>query len=282
MRTLPWITAAIALPATTLLAHQEPFAYTRGAQVEARGEWEFEQTTTARIGKLDGRYLGLDVNTEIEYGITDRFQTALYVNTRYYDLENAAGGHEAFDDLDKFVFDGISAELKYQFLDPYRQPWGLALYCEPGYSRYGSVSGDREDAFFLEFKGIVERHFFDHRLITTFNFTVEPEWEKEPGESWETALEMAWHLGIAYQFAPGWHAGVEARLETEFEGADLGAAEFSAFSLGPVVHYGGDRWFATLTVLPQVTGWRDAPRTGGRHLDDREQLEMRLKFGFEF
>lgn len=281
-RTIAALTAAWILPTAALQAHQEPFTYTRGAQVEARGELEVEQWTTARIGKKSGRYLGLDVNTEIEYGITDRLQTALYLNSRYYDIENAGGGHETFDDLNKFVFDGVSAELKYQLTDPYRTPWGFALYFEPGFGRYGSVSGEREDEIFLEFKGIVERHFLEHRLIAAFNFTVEPEWEREPGESWELGLEMAWNLGLSYQLNEHWRAGFEARLETEFADADLGDAEFTAFSLGPVIHYGADRWFATLTVLPQITGWRDAPGTGGRHLDDREQLELRLKLGFEF
>ena len=46
---------------STLLAHDEPFGYLRGAQTEAKGEWEVVQWSTARIGKESGRYLGLDL-----------------------------------------------------------------------------------------------------------------------------------------------------------------------------------------------------------------------------
>lgn len=273
-------TAFLAVPAAT--AHQEPFAYLRGAQVEARGEWELEQWTTARLGKADGRYLGLDLQTELEYGVTDRFQTSLYLNTIYHDIEDARGGSETFDDRNAFVFDGTSAELKYQISDPFRQPWGLALYFEPGYRRFSAVSGEREDAWFLESKIIVQRHFFDHRLIVAFNYTVEPEWEREPGEEWETGLEMEWALGASWALSSSWRVGVEARLDTEFAEADLDQQEFSAFFLGPNVHFARDRWYATLAVLPQIAGWRDAPGTDGLHLDDQERLELRLKLGFEF
>lgn len=49
--------------AESLVAHGEPFGYLRGAQVEAKGEWEVAQWSTARIGKESGRYLGLNWNT---------------------------------------------------------------------------------------------------------------------------------------------------------------------------------------------------------------------------
>lgn len=263
-------------------AHEEPFAWTRGAQVEARGEWEIEQWITTRLGKKSGDYVGLDLSTEIEYGVTDHLQTALYLNNRYHHLRGVEGGHETFDDREAFNFDGVSGEVKWQLSDAFREPWGLALYFEPGFARFGGVSGEREDKVFLEFKGIVERHFLDHRLIAAFNYTCEPEWERESGEDWETALEMAWNLGLSWQLAPGWRVGLEARLDTEFEDADLGHAEFSSFSLGPTIHHSGGSWFATLSVLPQLTGWPDAPGTAGRHLDDREQVEIRAKIGVEF
>lgn len=283
----PVVTAALAAALMLAVppaarAHPEPFTQVRGAQTEVRGEWEVEQWTTARLGKMDGTYAAIDFSTEIEYGVTDRLQAALYVNSRYYRLDGAAGGRETFEDQDGFEFDGLSGELKYQLADPFQRPWGFALYFEPGFGRYGSVDGEREDSVFLEFKGIVEKHFFDHRLITAFNYTLEPEWERAPGEDWETELEMGASLGVSWQLSPRWRVGVEARFDTEFEEADLDQAEFNSLHVGPVVHYGADSWYTTLAVLPQVTGWPDAPGTDGRHLDDREAVEIRWKVGVEF
>lgn len=213
--------------------------------------------------------------------MTDRLQTALYLNTRHNYAENAVGSSKAFADRDSFEFDGVATELKYQVTSPYTSPLGFALYLEPGYSRISSRSGEFRHELILEFKAILQKNFFDNRLVTVFNYTIEPEWEREKGE-WETGLEMQWALGAAWQFAPHWFVGLEARLDTEFEHADLGEAEFLTLFLGPTLHYSADEWFATLTVLPQIAGWPDQNGTGGRHLDDREQVEVRLKFGFEF
>lgn len=156
------------------------------------------------------------------------------------------------------------------------------LVDEAGYGRINPTSGEDEERVFLEFKAIAEKHWFDHRLIAVLNYTLEPEWEREPGEGWETELEMAGSFGLSWQLCPGWRVGLEGRLDTEFEDAELDHAEFTSFSLGPTVHYGAESWFVTLAVLPQVTGWPDAPGTAGRHLDDREQVEVRMKFGLEF
>jgi hypothetical protein len=46
--------------------------------------------------------------------------------------------------------------------------------------------------------------------------------------------------------------------------------------------HGTERWWATLTVLPQVWGWPNENGKGGLTLTDHERLEVRLKLGFNF
>lgn len=283
MQRTAFLASTLALAAgLSAFAHNEPFAYLRGAQTEPKGEWEIEQWVTARLGKQEGSYTAIDISTELEYGITDRLQAALYVNTLYQNIDGARGGTKTFDDLEHFEYDGLSGELKYQLSDPYRTPWGFALYFEPGYGRFSTNDGEREDRVFLEFKGIAEKHFFDHRLIAAFNYTLEPEWEREPGGSWETELEMEWALGLSWQLTPRWRAGVEGTVRTVFPEAELDHAEFTTVYLGPTVAYSAERWFAILSAQPQITGWPDASGSAGRHFDHGEALEIRMKFGFEF
>lgn len=265
----------------SLQAHNEPFTYVRTAQTEAKGEWELEQWITARTGKESGDYLGLDFSTELEYGITDRLQAALYLNSRYHDIDQAIGSSKVYADRSGYEFDGVAGELKYQLADAFTESWGFALYFEPGYSRISKGSGKREDKLFLEFKAIVQKNFFENRLQTAFNYTVEPEWEKD-GPDWESALEMEWALGAAWKLNERWHIGLESRLSTEFADADLNDSEFLTLFLGPTLTYGRDTWFASLTVLPQIAGWPDQKGTGGLHLDDKERIEIRVKFGIEF
>lgn len=271
---------SIALP-TSLLGHGEPFTYIRGSQTEAKGELELEQWTTARIGKESGDYLGMDFNTELEYGVTDRFQVAGYLNYNYHHLNDAAGSSRTYDDLNRFQFNGGSIELKYQFLSAYKDPVGLALYVEPGYATVKTRSGASTDEVELDIKFIVQKNFLDHRLITAFNYTLEPEWERD-GKDWETALNMEWSLGASYKLTDRWYLGVESRLSTEFEDADLNESEYLTLFIGPTIQYTADKWSAALTVLPQIAGWPDDRGTGGLHLDSKERLEIRCRVNWEF
>ncbi len=277
------IAGLIALVSTTMLmAHEEPFGYSRGAQSEAQGEWELTQWSTARTGKESGRYWGLDLNTELEYGFTDRFQVAAYFNTSYHFLENSQGSSEAFGDRNQFGINGASFELKYQLLNPIHDQWGFAVYFEPGYGSIEGVDGSRHDEYELETKLILQKNLFEDRLITVLNYTLEPEFERGADSPWSAQLKMEWTAGVSWKLSRSWRVGVEARLAAEFADADLQKAEFLVLSAGPTVHYSGDRFFATLTVLPQVAGWPDSRGVGGLHLDEKEKLEVRLKLGTEF
>ena len=178
---------------------------------------------------------------------------------------------------------GTSAEFKYQVLSPYKDKVGLALYQEPGYGTIEEADGTRHQEIELEGKLILEKHWLEDKLISAFNYTLEPEWEKADGDSgFGVHLKMEGSFGLAYRIAPRWYAGLETRVQTEFENADLNRSQFVTVFVGPALHYGSNRWWATLTVLPQVWGWPDSSGTGGLTLDDHERLEVRLKVGFNF
>lgn len=282
-RTLTWgLITGLVLLVPSLSAHEEPFGYLRGAQSEPQGEWEVTQWTTARIGKESGRYLGMDFATELEYGLTDRLQTALYLTGNYHLLHHATGSSETWDDRNRFGVSGTSLELKYQLTDPYKDWAGFALYFEPGYSTIDSVSGERNQEVELEFRLIAEKHFFDHRLIAAVNYILEPAFEHEPGHAWETNLGMEWSGGLSWKLSDHWRLGAELRLVTKFEDSDLNQAEHLTFYAGPTVHYSSGRFFATLTLLPQLRGWPNRSGTAGLHLDEAERMEIRFKVGGEF
>src|SRR5205814_1815404 len=80
---------------------------------------------------------------------------------------------------------------------PYKDPIGLALYVEPTYG-----PKKRE----LEGKIILHKNFLDDRLVWAGNFSAAQEHDKFHGE-WERAGELDFTTGVAYRFAPRWHAG---------------------------------------------------------------------------
>jgi hypothetical protein len=64
--------------------------------------------------------------------------------------------------------------------------------------------------------------------------------------------------------------------------------EFSAWSVGPTVHYASKSWWVTATWLPQIkasrcfTADQCAETLNRRNLDDLERNEIRLRFGVSF
>ena len=147
------------------------------------------------------------------------------------------------------------------------------------------ISGEKQNQWSLEFKGIFQKNFLDDQLIAVLNITPELETRKFIGSSkWETELELEFTGGLTYRFAPGWYAGVEMRYHSEYPDFvhELKREHWAMFA-GPVVHYGAEKWWATLTILPQFYGEpHDPTRSNVLHLGEHEKLEVRLKTGINF
>ena len=269
--------AALVTLATGLHADENYFGYTYGSETLPKGHWEIYQWATARTGKTDGTYRALDLQTEIEHGFTDRLQGSLYLNAVKHNVSRVSD----FSDRDQFRLNGLQGALKYSLKSPYKDGYGIAVYIEPGYKRYSAKSGDRVDIFFFEPKLIVQKNFLESSLIWAANFSGEFEREHDLEQNeWESELEIQFSTGLSYRFAPNWFVGLEALATSAFERMHLDAlGEYGVFA-GPNLHYANQKWWATLTVMPQLTGW---PETrGARDLEHFEKLQVRLKVGVNF
>lgn len=237
-------------------ADERHFTYSYEADsVLPKGRWEFEQWVTLRSGHEEGEFSRWDFREEIEYGLTERLTTALYLN--FKDLYVDLPGKEK--DKDGMEFRGVSSEWKYMLLSPHLNPIGVLLY---GEARYDG------DEFELEEKLILE-HIFAERWILAVNIIGEEEWKfKDEETEKEAALEFTG--GLSYLINENWSVGVEARNHREFP--EYEEQEHSAWFVGPNIHYGTEKWWATLTVLPQVTDV----------LDEHEEVEVRFIAGVLF
>jgi hypothetical protein len=260
-----------------LHADENYFGYTYGSETLPKGRWEIYQWATSRLDKADGSYAALDLQTEIEHGFTDRLQGSFYLNAVKHDVSGVTG----FSDRDQFRLNGFQGSLKYSLKSPYKDGYGLAVYLEPGYKRYSAKSGDREDIFFLEPKLIAQKNFLEGTLILAANLSGEFEREHNLDEqAWESELELQFSAGLSYRFAPNWFAGTEVLATSAFERMHLDElGEYGIFA-GPNLHYANQSWWATLTVLPQLTGWPE--NSGSRDLQHFEKLQVRLKVGVNF
>lgn len=273
-----------AISASPAWADEQYFGYTYSAELLGKGQTEAEFWATDRRGKLDGHFGAQDYRLELEHGVTDRFSVAGYVNLASHHIRNDG------ERIDRdFALRGLSAEFKYQLLSPYKDGLGLTLYLEPAWSRI-HPGGEKGTEYELEFKALVQKNFLADRLIWGTNFTFEPEWEREreveqdTGEveiEWEKELKLEVSSGLTYRVANGWFAGVESRYSSVYPRWTDGLhRETYAVFAGPVVHYGGKKFWATLSYQPQLFG---GPSPGGsRALQEFEKRELRLRIGYNF
>jgi len=281
------------LLAQAAVAGDSPFGYVYTTDTHQKGKREFEQWITQRHGQSQGDFDLWQLRSEIEYGVTDRLQTAVYLNygsvNAFRNRPDGTTGPGAFvpDDVDpdaryqKQFFESISNEWIYRVLSPYKDPIGLALYIEP------SWGPDKRE---LEGKLILQKNFLDDRLIWAANFSLAAESERFHGE-WEREGELELTTGLAYQFAPRWHAGAEYRYHRGYEGRGFSSSKraYAASFFGPSVHYASNDWWITATFLKQLANakaYTDAAQEdiiGGRFYGEHhERQELRVRVGLSF
>ena len=295
--------AALAIAISSARADESIFSWTYTTDLLPKGQWEFEQWATGRWAKEHGTYGAIDFREEIEYGITDNFQLALYLNHHYVSARGnvpaedparpghrlpgvfETGGEGVDDDADpakpfrNYQFDSVSLELIYRVLSPYKDPIGLALYFEPSFA---------EDETELEWKILLQKNWLEDRLVWALNVNYELEFEEEDDGEIERDGTFEFFTGLSYRFIRNWSAGLEFWNHQEF--ADATTHEHSAYFLGPTIHYGGQRWWATLGFMHQLPVGQafttareefaaaDGYILGGEH----EKYYVRLKVGINF
>lgn len=263
-RLLLAIPAGILLATTYAKADERNFTYVYETDVLAEGETEIEQWVTNQNGKEDGDYSEWNFRTELEYGVTNRYLTAVYFNLDDVRSEGVTGVEEDGGT----DFKGFSWENIYQILNPHTDPVGLAAYVE-----YTTDGIDHE----LESKVLLSKPIGSWNLAA--NAIYEAEWEREEGQTEEEGT-LEFTAGASYKLNPHWALGVEARNKSAYpDGTNLSGQEFNSVSVGPNVHYGSPKWWATFTVLPQAWGNGDGSN-GDRQLVHEESIEARLIFGF--
>ena len=295
--------AAFLFAVSTSHGHEAIFSWTYTTDLTPKGHGEFEQWITTRWEKEHGSYSVVDFREEFEYGVTDNFQLAIYLNHHYvhanddvpaedpahpgnrlpgaYETsgEDVHAGHNPATPFDSYHFESISLEGIYRLLSPYKDPIGLALYFEP------SV-GDQETE--LEWKILLQKNWLEDRLVWALNINYELEFEKEDSGGYERDGMFEWFTGLSYRFMRNWSAGLEFWNHHEF--ADATVHEHSAYFLGPTIHYGGERWWATLGFLHQLPigpafshdNKEFAANDGYIFGDEHEKYYVRVRMGINF
>ncbi len=283
------------LPSLAAHADEPLFGFTYTTDLLPRHKFEVEQWSTTRLTKATGRFVLQENRSELSYGVTDRFQLSLY-STYSSNSAYRNGPFGATTPGEPFSYDApgpddhyrntayISTDVEaiYRLLSPYTHHVGVAVYTE---NRAG------RDFFETENKLLLQKNFRDDRLVLAANFTYAPEFRNDrPGPLTLNETDMNLDYGASYRFMHNWSLGPELLNEREFNSWTFWRQEINdAYFVGPSLHYGGSRFFATGTFLKQMP-WattHSASNPGtivqGRDYDnDFEKYRVRLKVGWYF
>src|SRR3954471_6205331 len=245
---LLFIVTAVAV--SPVFANSRRFTYVYEVTTSPPGDVEIEHWVTWKTRKADDRNFNqVEFRHELEFGITEKFQAAIYLADWNYHHGMSAGEPG-------FTLNGAAIELIYNFTNPVADPIGLAAYQEfkAGYRMFESES-----------KLLAQKNF--GRFVVAYNATLEAEWEGEGLEEREGEFQQS--LGLSYEVNPHLLFGAEFVHEIAFP--DWTEAEPAKFFAGPNVSVRKGTWWATLTALGQITCE-----------DDEPDLQVRTIFGFSF
>src|SRR4029450_1957863 len=134
--------AAVLLGVSTARTHEAIFSWTYTTDLTPKGHGEFEQWVTTRWEKEHGTYSVVEFREEFEYGVTDNFQLAIYLNHHYVNANDdipvadpahpkkllpgryETGGEDVHADhnpaktRDRYHFESVSLEGIYRLLSP--------------------------------------------------------------------------------------------------------------------------------------------------------------------
>lgn len=268
---LKFLATAVALAGVlpqSVLAGESPFGWIYTTDVHPVGTREFEQHIDVQRTQSQGSYSNTLLRSELEFGITPKYQTSFYVNSRLINAfrngsDGSTGGPNTdipagFDSMSRYRMnriESVSWENIYQVLNPLVDPIGLALYFEPTW-------GPRNKE--LEVKLLLQKNFLDDRLITAANLDFASE-KNNRGSDVERASEINFQVGASYRFVNKWSAGLELRNHREFAGYRWQIPQHSAWFLGPNVHYATKDWWMTVA-------WRHQLRAAKGFTDDQQSV----------
>jgi Family of unknown function (DUF6662) len=276
------IAAVCLLSVSHIYADEQILGFVRGAETLPAQRSELYQFVTFHQGKSEGTYRAWDLETEYEYGFTDRFQASLAVAQNYFYNRGVVGDRDALDNKNDYRFQGIEGSGKYRLLSTFKDPVGIALRLEAGYLAHDEVDGLKQHDRYIKPEIDFQKDFLEDRLIYDLNLGAEWAWGKRPAEQYPKELAFQGAAGVAYRFAPNWFAGVEIHSRWEYPQFDLHNFEHRVFYAGPSIHYSQQRWWVTLTWNYQVYGKGfDEPADGQTFAEETRQL-VRLKIGFNF
>ena len=245
------------------------FARTYQSNVLNKGNFDLEVWSTYQYGR-DQFYSKLKQRIEFEFGVTDRVQTAFYLNY---------GQVSSFDKKAKGIkttSTGISFsnEWKYKMSDPVANRLGFAMYGE-----FTVSSSEIELEGKLIFDKKIGNEIFALNLVGEAEF--EPEADVENGKTKFENEKNKFNIELGWMHLTNKGLGIGIEMENRNAFANS-SWKYSALYAGPTVSYHAAKsWWLIFNIMPQITNLHS--RDGENlELTSNEKYDMRLLFAYVF
>lgn len=271
------------------------FSSVRLAETLPQGEMELIQSFKQRSDKGRGTYKALNSVTELEYGVSNRFQFSGGIQAQSIEHSGLiVDGYLPKNEHYGLSLSGFELAAKYNFLSPAASSFGLASFVELDYSSLDPHSGQGKDTWSMSLGAITQKYLLEGRLIWAGNLALEStiadrhsieglpegfEWPTFP----EVEIEFKLSTGLSYRFIPKWYAGFEFLYEEEHE-TEVGQERYSMF-VGPTLHYGGKKYWVSASYLSQLYGGGekyDGQSDTDLHLIEKTKSEFIVSLGMDF
>lgn len=257
-------------------AQDRTFVRTYQSITLPKGAKDLEVWNTFRTGR-QYFYNRLDQRLELEVGLTDKLQTAAYLNIEY----KAQGAHldtlggipdTASSGISESTLFSVSSEWKLKLSDPVANAIGSAIYAELTFS---PTELEVEGKLILDKKN--DKNIFALNLVGEY----EVGFDVKKGET-EMEKEFKAEFDLAYMrmLKPHLGLGLEIKQHNVFVESKM---EHSAIFGGPTLFYSGDKFFLILNALPQWSNLQtNDANPNSLDLNEYEKVEVRLLVGFSF
>src|SRR5262245_14142386 len=150
------------------------FGFMIGADVGSVGEREFQSETTGRFAKDGGRYRAVGQEFELEFVPVRNFRIEIGSAFAGHDIRSVPG----LEDVRQLAWQGVSADLRYRYLDRDSAPFGLTLAAESQLGRIDDISGAGVRNFETEFRLAFDRDLIPNQAVAAFNMIYRPQWTR--------------------------------------------------------------------------------------------------------
>jgi len=264
---------------TATIDTEHLFGFIIGTDVGEVGEKEVESSATGRFGKQTGTYNAASGTLSMEAVPIAHLRTEITGEVLGYGITGVRG----LADQQYGAFGGLSADIRYQFLDRATAPFGLAVGAEPRWGRADDVTGQPANQYSVDFVAAADWEPIPDRVVAAFNLLYQPETTRlKSTGTWSQQSTAGVGIGVMVQVRPGLFAGGEARYLRTYDGGGLETFAGQGVFIGPTVYMQLPRkaWIA-VALSAQVAG--DTPASiGSLDLVNFERRQARVLFGVNF